>query len=221
MTQYIPLPRQAKDITGQRFGRLIALGPVGRNRHGNLLWICRCDCGNETTVSAITLRAEHTRSCGCLSSDTTSQRNYIHGKTHTHIYNVWAGIKARCFDVNSRFFADYGGRGITLWPEWIDDFAAFFAYVVSLPHFEEDGYTLDRIDNDGNYEPGNLRWATWMEQARNRRSSRLISVNGETRTAAEWSEISGIASGTIRYRLKVGWSEVAAVFGPVRQKDCP
>jgi hypothetical protein len=215
MTQYIPLPRQAKDITGQRFGRLAALGPVGKDRWGCLLWLCRCDCGNLTTAVTSNLISANTRSCGCLVQEGVYAYSRTHGKTKTPTHYLWTNIKTRCLNPNYKQFNDYGGRGITLCAAWIDDFAAFHDYVSSLPHFGEKGYSLDRIDNDGNYEPGNLRWATQSEQTRNTRRNRLLTIGDKTLTLVEWAEISGLPYHSILSRLNRGWTPHDAVSKPI------
>jgi len=129
---------------------------------------------------------------------------------------VWAGIKARCFNPKSRYFQQYGGRGISMWEAWVNDFAAFYQYVSGLPNFGVDEYTLDRIDNNNGYVPGNLRWTTKQQQARNTRRNRLITINGVARSISEWSEVSGIPAKTIQYRVAAGWSAYDAVYKPLQ-----
>lgn len=160
------------DITGKRFGRLTVLKIVGCNKWREAMWLCRCDCGNEISVASNNLRRSHTQSCGCLQREATTKSNTTHGKRKTKLYSVWNTMKARCFNCNSKSYKDYGGRGIKVCDEWKNNFQAFYNYVSKLPHFCEEGYTLDRINNDGNYEPNNVRWATRKEQVHNRRKQR-------------------------------------------------
>lgn len=199
MTQYIQLSRKAHNLAGQRFGRLLVLGAITSG--ARVYWHCRCDCGNDTNVRADSLRNGAIVSCGCqrLESVTT------HGMHSTAIYRRWSGILARCFDPKNKGWERYGGRGITICEAW-QDFQTFHDYVSKLSHFGEKGYTLDRIDNDGNYEPGNVKWSTAKQQQRNRRGNHFITANGVTRTLHEWAEVTGLATSTIFNRIKAGWS---------------
>ena len=124
--------------------------------------------------------------------------------TSQKLYHVWVGMKQRCFDTNASNYKNYGGRGITIYEPWLDNPKDFFDFVSQLPHYGEEGYTLDRIDNNGNYEPGNLRWATRKEQSRNTRRNHLVEYEGQLMTLAEASEKSGLSVGTLRGRLNRG-----------------
>lgn len=203
--QYITLPKQAKDITGQRFGRLVALGPTGRNKRRQIEWLCNCDCGNTTTVASGSLIDGNTSSCGCLKIEITIRNNTTHGMSQHPIIRTWRHMIARCSNPTDHDYPAYGARGIRVCEEWAGNIKAFHDYVSSLPNYKAEGYTLDRIDNDGNYEPGNVRWATQAQQNRNTRKSKIIVHNGESKCLSEWARDTGIHIQTLRRRIKLGW----------------
>lgn len=156
------------DLTGQRFGRLVVLERA-ENLKGKAAWKCKCDCGKELIVSSNNLRRGNTASCGCYCKEQTSKSRKTHGLAQSRIYHTWNHVKDRCLNPSNNVFRHYGGRGITICEEWKNSFQAFYDHVSQLPHFGEKGYSIDRINNDGNYEPGNVRWATRSEQNKNRR----------------------------------------------------
>lgn len=154
-----------------RFGRLLVLCRADQRKDKRRAWKCRCDCGQEITVSADKLKRGHTKSCGCLSRESTIARNTKHGLRQHPLYSTWSGIIQRCTDQNCEAFSDYGKRGIKLCDEWRHNFKEFHDYVSRLPQYGEPGMTLDRINNDGNYEPGNVRWASRRTQRLNSRQT--------------------------------------------------
>ena len=212
----IPLPtvHNFKDITGQRFGRLMVLAYAGRlPGHNESAWLCLCDCGSEVVVSKSPLRLGATRSCGCLGSEVTAKRNFRHGMLDAPEYPVWASMKARCADLANK---DYGGRGIRVCDRWVNSFANFLADVGPRP---SPRHEIDRFpDNNGDYRPGNCRWVKRLSNMRNTRRNRRLVFNGKSLCVSEWEETTGIPATTILKRLRLGWEISRVLTTPVRRK---
>ena len=196
------------DLTGKRFGRWTVMSRNYILVGGNAKWWCRCSCGKIGSVGSQKLKSGWSKSCGCLAVEATGDRARKHGFFGTSFYESWAGMKKRCLNKKSTFFRNYGGRGIKVCKRWME-FENFRDDM--LPTYKE-GLTIERIDNDGNYEPNNCRWATRNEQAVNKRN--LKKYKGKC--VAEWSRSTGIKCGTLRKRFKLGWSWEKALNTPLR-----
>lgn len=180
--------KQAPNLIGQRFNRLLVVKRNGSSKAKKALWLCYCDCGGSASVITHDLLSGHSQSCGCIGREKTRERSLKHGKSSEKIFFVWNEIVQRCTKENCKSFKNYGGRGIKLYDKW-KDFQTFYDYVSALPHYGEKGYSLDRINNDGNYAPNNVRWATQREQSNNTRNNIWIVHNNEKHTLAEWARI--------------------------------
>lgn len=152
------MPDKLIDITGQKFGKLTVLEYEGRNDNRVQFWLCKCDCGNESIVRSSNLKSGNSKSCGCSINDSrhkTNKANTKHGKCNTRLYSIWSGMKSRCNYEKNDSFNDYGKRGISVCDEWEDDFQTFYDWAMRNGY--SDDLSIDRIDNDGNYEPSNCR----------------------------------------------------------------
>lgn len=207
-------PFKGKSLVGEIFDRWSVLRFVGyfiqTDNHPVAAWLCRCRCGKYGIRNGSILRIGATRSCGCLSKDCRIGR-LRHGETGTPLNKKWVSMISRCTRKSAgKSWEDYGGRGIKVCDRWLvyenfrDDMAPTY----------KPGLSLERIDNNGNYEPTNCRWATDKEQANNRRSNLLITFRGETLTSSQWQDRTGIKGGTIRKRLHDGWSVELSLTTP-------
>lgn len=197
------------DISGQSFGRLTALRRV--TTKGRTYWECRCICGRLKAVRVDHLRSGKIRSCQCLRTETSTERVRTHGWSKSPTWTSWASAKARCRDEGRH---DYGGRGIAMCARWRNGFDAFLEDMGPRPN----GRSLDRIDNDGPYAPGNCRWSTRVTQANNTSVNRRVLYEGQELTIAEWARSTGIKYHTLRHRLESGWAIDRAFTAPVRAR---
>jgi len=207
------MPKQ-KDLVGCRSGYLVVLSYAGRHPKGGATWRCLCTlCGQEKTMRTQAFTNEQ-RTCSVQCGVALANKERaIHGMWRLPEYSIWASIKDRCFNPNNKHWSRYGARGITLCDEWRNDFALFYGCIGPRPSAL---HTVDRVDNDRGYEPGNVRWATKREQARNRSDNVLYTYNGETRTLVEWAEHYGMRNSQLRTRWYKG-VRGDALFAPVRK----
>ena len=183
------------DLTGQKFGLLTAQKPT--HSLGVRVWFCRCACGGTAEVPTGALRSGNTRSCGCRKRAVLGESTTTHGGCGTRTYRIWKAMRTRCNNPNFHAFPRYGGRGITVCERW-GSFSAFRADMGEAPV----GMSIERENTNGNYEPGNCRWATPKEQARNMRVNRMVTHEGETLCLAAWAERLGTTSDVLWKRLR-------------------
>lgn len=197
-----------KDLTGQRFGRLIVAGisrKVQSGKRERYYWECSCDCGKTKNIRTDCLTSGLVRSCGCLKKEQDAvnlTKNHRHKLSNTRIWHVYYSMLHRCYNENDSRYSDYGGRGISVCEEWKNSFDAFAKWAIENGYTE--GLQIDRINNNGNYEPENCRWVDIKTNCRNRRSNVIVSYKGKEMTLVEASEKSGLSYSTLRSRWERG-----------------
>lgn len=197
------------DLTGKKYGMLTVIKREVKTRAGNSRWLCKCECGNEGTFVGNNLKNGNTRSCGCFRRNIKMK----HGLNGTRLAHCYDSMKTRCYNRNYYRYDRYGGRGIKVCKEWIDNIETFFKW--SLENGYRDDLTLDRIDNNGNYEPNNCRWATKKEQGRNMGVTIFVEIDGVSKALQDWCEIFNIKVDTAHTRRRYGKSGMD-LFKPVR-----
>lgn len=196
------------DLTGQRFHRLEVVRKDITKHTGRVWWICKCDCGNTISTAGRYLTDGDTKSCGCLNTEKATERVYKHGMAHSTEYRSWSAMVQRCTNPNTVAYKNYGGRGISVYEPWRTSFEKFFEYMGPKPTSK---HTLERIDNNVGYQPGNVMWATRTVQARNKRNSKQITFNSRTQTISQWAEEVGLSYACLQTRLYKGWSVADAM----------
>lgn len=196
----------ALDVTGNKYSRLTAIRFSHKQKPRNHYWVFKCDCGNEKIIKKTHVTNGKTLSCGCYSQERKDKMK-IGAITRNPLHNTWEAMKARCSNKNNHAYKDYGGRGIKVCARWKDSFKNFLEDMGERP----DGGSLDRIDNDGNYETSNCRWATKKQQGRNRRTNKNITINSVTKCVTEWAEQLKISPFLIFLRLRRGWTNGEAL----------
>lgn len=183
------------DISNQKFNWLTPVKNLYRNERGAMMWLCKCDCGKEVVYDGSRVKLGKVKSCGC------KKNKPKHGGAGTREYISWCAMKSRCTNPNQECYKNYGDRGITICDRWLGSFENFLADMGNSPSSK---HTIERVDNDKGYYPGNCRWATRKEQNRNRRSNRLIEINGIKKCATQWCEHFGIPWNTYKARKRNG-----------------
>jgi hypothetical protein len=188
-----------KPMISLKFGRLtvIELAYIKRSAY----WKCQCECGNIVIVQSNSLRSGKTKSCGCLGHDALMKRNITHGNTHTRLYRIWGGMKARCYIPTASGYKHYGAKGIRVYDNWLD-FSLFKNWAYTNGY--NNSLTIERKDNNGNYEPDNCIWIPGYRQASNTSKNVFIYFNGKKQTLADWAKELRIQESTIRYRYHKG-----------------
>ena len=197
------------DLTGKVFGRLTVIGKAGRNKHGQILWRCSCLCGGKVIIVRQKIVSGHTKSCGCLRSEAAKKRGTTHGMRDTQEYNIWGVMIQRCTNPRNPAWKWYGARGIKVCDKWFE-FSEFYKDMGSRPTSK---HSIDRIDVNGDYAPGNVRWVLPKDQANNHRNNLILEVDGRLMTLAEAVNITGVNYNTAYYRFKKNW-DVERVLTP-------
>jgi len=212
------IPSRVQDLTDRTFGKLTVTefaGHVQSKTQRNAVWLCFCSaCQTSKVMRASSLLSGRVSSCGCLllaKSAAFGDRVRKHGMYLSPEYAAWQNMKKRCLDSTYRRFKDYGGRGIKVCDRWLESFENFIADMGRRP---SNNHSIDRKDNNGNYEPSNCEWALRPQQDSNKRTSRLVTYKDETLTLKEWSRRIGIHYNTLRQRLASGWTTEEAFETP-------
>ena len=188
------------ELSGLKFNRLTVLSENGKTNDGKIKWLCMCLCGNYTTVSSTELKNGGTKSCGCYASNLIIERNTTHGLSKMPEYGIWKGIKKRCYNKNETYYSHYGARGIKMCNEWFNSFEAFYNDMGCRPTVN---HSIERRENNGNYEKSNCYWATKKEQSANKRNNRIIEFEGKSQILQYWANDLNIPVSTLHSALKV------------------
>jgi len=206
------LPHRVKNISGITYGRLTAITLSHMTRRRGAIWWFRCACGRYRMER----QNPGARSCGCLNAEVNAEKcrsRATHNMSNTRLANIFADMRARCYNTNAINYERYGGNGITICKEWLADRSLFYRWALSNGY--EDSLQIDWIDNSRGYEPNNCRWVTATQYQNNRTNNRILKTNsGEQHTLADWARTSGLGRTTIKRRLKDGWTEHDAVMVP-------
>ena len=191
------------NMEGKRYGNIVAVRECGKASSGDLTWLFKCDCGNELVANGYNARSGKLISCKKCSAERIRLASVKHGKSETPEFSTWTDIQTRCYNKNTKAFKDYGGRGITVCSKWLESFDNFLSDMGNKP---SKSHSIDRINNNGNYEPNNCRWATIETQANNKRNNRKLTINGITKNMSEWAKEYNLSSTAILLRIRRGVS---------------
>lgn len=191
-----------QDLSGMRFGEWSVISFVRFDKSRISMWKCRCACGVERIVNGRNLKNGSSKSCGCLQRKIVSKTSYKHGQSRSLLYQVWGNMIQRCTNENTPGYKDYGGKGVSVCAEWLKDSNSFLKWARMNGY--EKGLTLDRKNNDGDYEPSNCRWVTQKEQSYNKSNNRILTFRGKSKTLTEWCSELGLKPTTVSARLKRG-----------------
>ena len=203
------------ELTGKRFGKIKVVSKKGIEK-GCVIWNCVCDCGKELEISTGRLNFGNVKSCGCVKRQMIIERNTTHGKSKTRLYEIWVGMKKRCYNPKSKAYERYGGRGITICPEWLDDFMNFYNW--SMANGYSDDLSIDRINVNGNYEPDNCRWSTRKEQSCNTRRTKLFNHNGKAKTLKQISLDEKINYNTLLKKVSENGNDVDKAIYEIKNR---
>jgi hypothetical protein len=207
------------NLIGRKFGRLTVIGLSEKKSGRKSYWVCECDCGNKKLVRSDSLKSGQVQSCGCLKAEQNKINlcRTTHGDTptgaHKRLWQIWQGMKQRTSNPNKKSYDRYGGRGVTVCKEWSESYVAFRDWALASGY--ADNLSIDRIDNNGNYEPSNCRWATFREQCNNRRSNVLIEWDGRTQNIQEWADETGLPYQILHDRYKRYGILPPELFAPI------
>lgn len=207
------------NLAGKTFHRLTVIEPaIRRSNNGNIKWRCVCECGEVVEVVGANLVNGNTKSCGCYQKDRYREVRVIKKPYYVRLRYTYSKMLRRCYNPKDKSYYLYGGRGIEVADVWTTSFDSFYAWAISNGYSEN--LSLDRIDNDGPYSPENCRWATTIEQARNKRNNRFLTFNGVTKLLLEFAEEFNINKATLATRLdRFGWDVERALLTPIRESN--
>lgn len=204
---------RTSEMLNKKFGNLLVVKRIEDSKTGIPRFRCSCDCGGYAETTGYALRSGNTKSCGCFQKQRASESSKTHGLSKTVEYRAWIDLLKRCCDPDSQMYSHYGGRGIVVCDRWLNGFENFLADMGKRP----DGMEIDRINNNGNYEPENCRWTTRIVNTNNKRNNVLITFKNETKTASEWSRVVGLSAKAIAMRItKYKWTPERALTQPLQ-----